>query len=311
MNRCELVVNIYFFVVRVCYLTEFYRLCIIVKSIFVPLQANLTIRVRKYLITVLILTLLSACSGYEQVLKSNDVNYKLKKANEYYDSKKYMQANALYESLIPVMKNTRNYEPLYYRYAFTFYNMKDYISASYHFKNFVDFFPTSKDAEECEFLHAFCLYKEAPAASLDQTYTIKAVGALQAFINTHPNSKRVKQAVQIIDDCRAKLETKDANAAKLYYNIGQYKASGVAYKMVTRNYPESDQADYYQLMIVKSWYNYARQSISTKQEERYATAVDAFKEFADTYPNSKYLNEAKEYQTLANNHINKLRNEHK
>ncbi len=266
---------------------------------------------RKYLITFLVLTLLSACSGYEQVLKSNDVNYKLKKANEYYENKKYMQANALYESLIPVMKNTRNYEPLYYRYAYTFYNMKDYLSASYHFKNFVDFFPTSKDAEECEFLHAFCLYKEAPAPSLDQTYTIKAVGALQAFINTHPNSKRVKQATDIIDACREKLEIKDANAAKLYYDIGHYKASGVAYKMVGRNYPESEKGDYYQLMIIKSWYQYAKNSIAKKQEERYATAIEAYKEFMENYPNSKHSNEAKEYLTLANNHINKLRNEHK
>lgn len=266
---------------------------------------------RKYLFAFLVLTLLSACSGYEQVLKSNDVNYKLKKANEYYDSKKYMQANALYESLIPVMKNTRNYEPLYYRYAFTFYNMKDYISASYHFKNFVDFFPTSKDAEECEFLHAFCLYKDAPAPSLDQTYTIKAVGALQAFINTYPTSKYAKQANTIIEDCRKKLETKDASAAKLYYNIGQYKASGVAYKMVNRNYPESTNGDYYQLMIIKSWYNYAKQSIASKQEERYATAIDAYNEFVANYPNSTHMNEAKEYLTLANNHINKLRNEHK
>ncbi len=257
------------------------------------------------------LILLASCSGYERVLKSNDVNYKLKKANEYFDKKKYSQANQLYESLIPVMKNTRNYEPLYYRYAYSFYHLKDYLSASYHFKNFIDFFPSSTDAEECEFLYAYSLYKESPKYSLDQTYTIKSVEALQSFINVHPTSKRVKQANDIIIECRSKLEKKDAAAAKLYYNIGQYKASGVAYKMVTRNYLNSSNADYYQFMIVKSWYNYAKASVKSKQEERYATAIEEYKELVASYPKSKHLSEAEEYFTQADNNIKKLRNEHK
>ncbi|MEZ5018315.1 MAG: outer membrane protein assembly factor BamD [Flavipsychrobacter sp.] len=266
---------------------------------------------KNYLVVFMSLLLLASCTGYERVLKSNDVNYKLKKANEYFEKKKYSQANQLYESLIPVMKQTRNYEPLYYRYAYTFYYLKDYLSASYHFKNFFDFFPSSKDAEECEFLYGYCLYKESPKSSLDQTYTIKAVEALQSFINVHPQSKKVSEASKIISDCRTKLETKDAAAAKLYYNIGQYKASGVAYQMVTRNYLSSTKIDYYQYMIVKSWFNYAKASVKSKQEERFATAIEAYKELVDTYPKSQYLREAEEYNTQAENYIKKIRDEHK
>ncbi len=66
------------------------------------------------------------------------------------------------------MKSTRNYEALFYKYAYTFYYMKDYIEASYYFKNFTEYFPASKDAEECEFMSAVCLYKYAPKYSLDQ-----------------------------------------------------------------------------------------------------------------------------------------------
>lgn len=266
---------------------------------------------KNYLVIFLSVLLLASCTGYERVLKSNDVNYKLKKANEYFEKKKYSQANQLYESLIPVMKNTRNYEPLYYRYAYSFFHLKDYLSASYHFKNFYDFFPSSKDAEECEFLYGYSLFKESPKSSLDQTYTIKAVEALQSFINIHPNSKKIEQANKIILECRAKLENKDAAAAKLYYNIGQYKASSVAYKMISRNYLNSEKNDYYQFMILKSWYNYAKASVKKKQEERFATAIEAYKELVDTYPKSQYLREAKEYYTQADNNIKKIRNEHK
>lgn len=251
--------------------------------------------------------LLSACSGYEKVLKSNDVNYKLTKANEYFDNKKYQRASELYESLIPVMKNTRNYEPLYYRYAYTFYYMKDYLSASYHFKNFVDFFPNSANAEECEYLYAVCLYKQSPPASQDQTNTIKAMGAFQAYINSHPASTRVTEANTYVDAARRKLEEKAAGIAKLYYNIGQYRAASITYKNVMLEYPESAASDYYQYMLVRSTYHYARNSDVTKQEERYNSALEAFGQMKESYPNSQYLREAEKLQLQASNHIKKLR----
>lgn len=81
--------------------------------------------------------------------------------------------------------------------------------------------------------------------------------------------------------------------------------------MVTRNYLSSTKIDYYQYMIVKSWFNYAKASVKSKQEERFATAIEAYKELVDTYPKSQYLREAEEYNTQAENYIKKIRDEHK
>lgn len=269
------------------------------------------LRLQHLLYILLCMVLLQACSGFEKVKKSSDYNYKLTKANEYYDKKKYVLANQLYYDLIPVMKNTKNYEALYYRYAYSFWYMKDYTSASYHFKNFVDLFPDSKESEEAEYMSAVSLYKMSPKPSLDPTNTAKALEALQSYINTHPNSKRLDEASKYVDESRKKLEEKEAMAAKLYYNIGHYKAAGIAYKSVLRNYPESASADLYQYMIVRSWYQYARESVTDKQEERYATAVNAYQELVDNYPKSSYLREAEKYYTLADNNIKRIRNEHK
>lgn len=259
------------------------------------------------IIPVLLLLLISSCSPYEKVLKSSDVNYKLTKANEYYEKKEYYKASQLYQGILPMVKGTRNFEPMYYRYAWSYYNMKDYLSASYHFKNFVDFFPSSKDAEECQFMHAVSLYKMSPKYSLEQTNTIKAVEAMQAFINMNPTSSRIAEANNYIDQARKKLEKKEAAAAKLYYDIGQYKAAGVAFQSVLRNYPESPSADYYQYMIIRALYYYAKQSVEDKQEERYANAIGAFNELKEEYPNSQYLRNAEVYFTKADNSIKKLR----
>ena len=258
--------------------------------------------------------LLMSCSDYEKVLKSTDINYKLTKANEYYDKKSYAHANELYQSLIPVMKGTRSYEALYFRWAYTYYYMHLYLDASYHFKNFVEFFPNSKDAEECEYMHALSLYKLSPKPSLEQTNTIKAMEALQSFINTHPASNRLTDANKFIDEGHRKMESKEADAARLYYNIGDYRAdayraAGIAYKAIINEHPESPNSDYYQYMVVKALYNFARVSIEAKQEERYGNVVTAYRDLKDNYPTSHYVKDGEKYMAQADNNLKKLRNE--
>ncbi len=269
-------------------------------------------RISVFPIAVLIIFLFASCkSTHDKVLRSKDVNYKFAKANEYYDQKKWYKAAELYEMLMPAFRGTKNYEELFYRYCYSFYNQEDYLSASYQFKNFIDFFPKSPRADECEFMYATCLFKMSNRASLDQTSTYKAMEALQSYINTHPDSKNLTEASNNIDICRQKIENKDANAAKLYYNISQYKASSVAYKSLIQSYPESKQLDYYQLMVIKSFYLYAKSSLKSKQEERYAEAVNAYNDLLSEMPASPYLKEAEKYYVSAQNFIKQLRNEHK
>jgi len=269
------------------------------------------LRLRNLLYLSVVLMLLSSCGDFEKIRKSSDVNYKLTKANEYFDNKHYQHANELYKELMPVMKSTRNYEAMFYKYAYTFYYLKDYVEASYYFKNFTEYFPISKNAEECEFMSAVCLYKYAPKYTLDQTNTVKALEAMQSYVNKYPKSTRIADANTYIDNSRKKLELKQADAAKLYFDISQFKAAGVAYKSVLRNYPESPNADLYQFMIMKSMWKYAKISIPEKQEERYGNAINAYHELKDSYPKSPYLAEADKLYNEANDKINNLHNEHK
>jgi len=254
--------------------------------------------------------LLSSCGDFEKIRKSSDVNYKLTKANEYFDKKDYAHANELYKELMPIMKSTRNYESLFYKYAYTFYYMKDYVEASYYFKNFTEYFPASKNAEECEYMSAVCLFKYAPKYSLDQTNSIKALEALQNYATRYPQSKYTTDANSEIATINKKMEMKQADAAKLYYNISQYKAATVAYRSVMRNYPESPSSDFYQFMVMKSFFKYAKASVPERQEERFANAISAYNELKNGYPQSQYLDEAQKLYQEADNNIKKIRNEH-
>ena len=252
-------------------------------------------------------------SGYNnqfnKILKSSDYEYKLKKADEYYANKNYRNAETLYQELFPVFKGSDKFEELYYKYAYCSYYQKNYLDAENLFKSYLGVFPNSSKAEEIAYMHAYTFYKQSPNVELDQTNTTKAIGMMQGFINSYPNSPRVADANDIITKCRAKLEKKDYISAKLYYNLQFYQAAGLTFSSLLINYPESSIGDEYMLMVVKSYYEYAKSSVYSKQEERYEKVTSEYFDFADRYPDSKLLKEAENYKNLSQNEIKRLKNE--
>ncbi|MBK6633988.1 MAG: outer membrane protein assembly factor BamD [Chitinophagaceae bacterium] len=256
-----------------------------------------------------LLFLISSCNNYSKVTKSKDYEYKLKMADEYYSKGKYKIAQELYEELFPVFKGTIKFEELYYKDAYCFYHMKQYADAENLFKGFLEVFPNSTKAEEVDYMRAYCFYKQSPKLELEQVNTIRAMGMMQTFINTHPGSERNKDASDIIDKCRAKLEQKEHRAAELYYNMGQFRAAAIAYTTLINNYPESMQGEEYMLKAVKSYYRFAKLSITDKQVERFEKVIDEYQYFVDRYPESKLLKEAESFSNQSKNNIKAIKYE--
>jgi outer membrane protein assembly factor BamD len=264
---------------------------------------------RSYLILSAVVLFLASCSKFSKIQKSTDYDYKLSKANEYYEKKKYNYAIQLYEELFPVFKGTEKFEDLYYNFAYSFYNMRDYLSAENYFKGFLDVFPTSSRAEEVDFMRAYCYYKQSPKVELDQANTRKAIGMLQMFINTHPGSPRIAEANKLMDECREKLETKEFKSAELYYNVGQFKAAAIAFSALMNEFPDSYRSEEYKLLIIRSYYEYAQMSVEEKRKERFEQVISECNDFTDRFPESKLLPEAKRFLTLSQNNINATANE--
>ncbi len=248
---------------------------------------------KKYVLFLLLASLgFGACNDIEKIRKNPDQNYKLAKANEFYTQKKWQEANSLYEELLTSFKGTAVYEKMYYQYAYTFYNAGNYLSASYIFKNFADIYPNSPNHDECEYMTCICLYKMSPEGPLDQSSTVKAIAALQNFVNTHPESKQVPEANKMIDEARSKMESKDKLSAELYFKISEFKAAGVAFSNLIKKYPDSPECAYYQLMIMKANYQYADNSIVEKQEERFNQALVDYNDLIANYPKTPLKTEA-------------------
>jgi outer membrane protein assembly factor BamD len=264
---------------------------------------------RIWLLLLLPACLLSGCSEFSRVQKSNDYDYKLRMAEQYFVKKKYNFAQQLFEELLPIYKGTDKAENMLYKYAYCAYYQGDYQSAEGIFKQFIESFPKSEMVEEVDFMRAYCFYKESPKVELDQSNTVKAMGAMQVFINMHQNSPRIKEATGIIDICRQKLEDKEVQAAQLYFNIGQFRAAGIYFAQVLDDYPDSPKGDFYKLMVIRSYFEFAKISVEWKQKERYEQVETEYRDFADRYPESKLLPEAKRLNTLTETTLKALKYE--
>lgn len=251
----------------------------------------------------------AGCSKFGKVLKSKDFEYKLKMANQYFDQKQYRQSQVLYEELFPIFKGTPQHEDLYYKFAYSHYHLRDFTTAESLFKGYLEIFANSPRAEEVEFMQAYCFFRQSPKPELEQSNTLKAIGMFQIFVNTHPESARVKEAEQIIAKCQAKLEVKEQLSAQLYYNVGQFRAAALAFTTLMNNYPDSPKGDEYKLMSIRSYYRYAAMSVPEKQEERYNKVITEVEDFQDRFPESKLMKEAERFLTLTKNNLKLLNNE--
>jgi outer membrane protein assembly factor BamD len=264
---------------------------------------------RSVLIAVLISLAAVSCSKFAKVQKSTDYEYKLRMADKYYVEKKYNYAAQLYEELFPLFKGQPQFEDLFYKFAYCSYYLRDWLQAENLFKQFTEVFPTSPRAEEMEYMRAYVYYRQSPKPELDQTNTQKAIGLMQIFINTHPNSPKVKEANGIIDACREKLETKEMESALLYYNLGHYRAAAIAYTSLMNNYPASAKSDEYKLQVIKSYYLFAGNSVEDKKPARYEQVVTECNDFIDRFPDSGLMKEVEHYLNLSKNNIKATHNE--
>lgn len=242
-------------------------------------------------VTIVMLLCSTACDNYNRIVKNGTIDQKYELAIKCYEKEQFDRAITLLEEIITVYRGTAKGERVLFMYCYSNFNIGDYILASYHFKNFVRSFPTSDKAEECAYMSAYCFYLTSPTYSLDQSDSKAAIAELQSFINKYPTSTRVTEANDIVAKLRTKLEDKAYDNAKLYFHIGDYKASIIAINNMLREFPDTKRREELNFLIVKSHYLLTINSIDAKKPERILSTIDAYVKFADKFPKSAYQTE--------------------
>lgn len=235
--------------------------------------------------------LVSSCGEYEKLLKSTDFDLKKQKAKEYFDAGQYVKTTEILSQILPRYRATEEAEDMNWMNAQAYFGMKDYFMAGSYFASFVDQFPFGKYAEEANFMAAFCNYKIAPRSELDQENTKNAIEGFNIFINRFPRSAKIDEAKKYVKELEEKLVEKSYVSAKLYYDMGEYKAAVVALTNSLKEYSETKYREEMMFLKLNSLYLYAEKSFALKQKERYQAALDDYYSFMEEFPKTEYSKE--------------------
>ena len=265
-----------------------------------------------YIFPIVTLVLMfSSCGEYTKVLKSNDIEYKFDYAKRAYDEKKFMQASTILSNIVTPLRGGPHGEEALFLLAMSYYESRDYLNSAVHFKTYYSRYPKGKFAELARFYSGYGYYLDSPDPQLDQSNTVKAIEELQSFLDFYPKSDRVTIAQNAIFEMQDKLTLKELQNAQLYYNLGNYMGNNYESAIIVsqnalKAYPYSKYSEDFELLILKSKFQEAKQSVSERQADRYRDVVDEYYSFINNYPDSKHKKEAEAIFKIASKHSTTL-----
>lgn len=245
----------------------------------------------------LLLMISGGCNEYAKVMKSPDLNTRYEYAKKAFDQKKYVQVTTIMQDLITPMRGTADGEDALYLLARAYYENQDYLNSGVYFKTYYSRYPKGKYAEQARFYSGYGYYMDSPDPQLDQSNTIKAIEELTAFLDFFPKSEKATTARNAIFEMQDKLTLKELQNAQLYYNLGNflgnnYESAIIVAKNALKEYPYSKYREDFELLILKSKFQEARQSVEEKREDRYREVIDEYYSFINNFPDSKHKGEA-------------------
>ena len=158
---------------------------------------------KRFIYSLFFFSILSSCSEYQRVLKTDDIASKFKLGTELYELGKFEKANRLFLQIVPKYRGKPQAQKLMYMHSKAFYNTKDYYTANYKMEQFVESYPDSERVDEIAFLGAKSYYFLSPKYSRDQTETIDALEKLIQFPTISKQREWLKPSKR---DCFQRLQ---------------------------------------------------------------------------------------------------------
>jgi outer membrane protein assembly factor BamD len=233
---------------------------------------------------------------YKLIRKSTDNNAKYEFAIKCFNEGDYKKTITLLEDISNAYKGTERSENILYLLSTSHFKKKEYIAAGHHYKTYVNTYLRGNHYTECMFMLAYSYYHQSPEPELDQTATVKAIERFQIFIEAFPYNEQTPRAKELQAEMYEKLALRDLKNAQLYYNLGNYRgnnyrAAVVSAQNALNDYPDSKYKEEYSIIIVRSKYKEAINSVLEKLQQRSEDALDECYYFTQEYPDSKYKKE--------------------
>lgn len=230
---------------------------------------------------------LSGCGPYQDLLKSNNSMEQYEAALQFYKDKKYDRALSLFNLSMSNLYGTDYEDTIVFTTGKILYAQNDFEMAGETMDQYRNRFPNTGFTQEAEYIYAMSFYMRSNTVEKDQTDTRKAIIAFNEYISRHPESEFVPEIQKLSEELTSKLYEKEYLNAAIYYKISYYLAAITSLKAVLKENPETPFKEEAMYLICKSWYDYARNSVYTRQLDRYLNMIDAYYNFKTAFPDSK------------------------
>lgn len=274
---------------------------------------------KRYFILIPLLAIaLGSCSKWTAIQNTRDYEYKYEVAKAYYMEGKYSQASVYFAEVLAFMKGTVNAEESLYLAAMSNFMNKDYDAASQYFRKYYQVYPKGLYVEYARYYCGLALYNMTPDPRLDQQSTYEAINEFQDFLDYYPYTSIKESTLEMIYKLQDKLVEKEYLSAKLYYDLGSYtmncayggsnyEACVVTAQNALRDFPfaSADRREELSIMILRSRFHLAEQSVDSKRLNRYRDCIDEYYAFTNDFPESKYIKEAAKIMEKSTAYVNK------
>ncbi len=165
--------------------------------------------------------------------------------------------------------------------ALSRYQREEYLLASYEFNQIIQSGSSRELMADSYYQFAQCYYQLAPKVDLDQTYTMRAIDALQNFVEAYPRHEKAQEVEKQVIELVNRLAEKEYNTAILYEKMEVPESALIYFSAVVDRYYNTDYAD--DAMAGK-----IRSLLAMKL---YSDAIAVGKEFMEKHPESEYRRE--------------------
>lgn len=249
-------------------------------------------------------TVLSSCvSKFNEVVNSRDPQLIYDTAMANFEEGKYHRSIVMFGVCSPYVAGTAREDSVAYFIGTAYYKMGDFASSGQSFQDFRRRYTRSPLLEDVEYMYALSFYYDTRPANRDQTATERALMAINEYLSRYPESVKKEYLDEIIEELTFRLHDKEYINAKLYYDIGQYRAANVALVSAIDAYPDSRHREELMFLTVKSNYIYARNSVEYMQRDRYLAMMDAYYTYTAEYPEGNDREEADQMQEEARQYL--------
>lgn len=239
---------------------------------------------KKLSLLLIIVFVIASCRSQELIRPGDTLEVAFEKAYSLYEEERWRDAASAFETVISIGRGTDFGQNAQYYLAESHFNNEQYLLAASEYERYSQSHPNSERRQEVDYKAALSYYNLSPRFNIDQTQTHRAIEQFRLLLARYPNSDRVSEVSDKIDELRNKLARKNYEAAQFYMRTNRYNAAAIYYDIVIDRYPESDYAERSLVNQIDAYIQYANNSVTARQEERYHKAIESYEKYLELFP---------------------------